>query len=154
MFILLRTPLDLRKQIILLKIFILLLYSMNRCLLVAATEEEIIPFLSACEQKGISPDILVTGVGMVSTAFSMGRKLTQSTYDFALNVGIAGAISKEMKLGEVVFVEEDCLAELGAEDDESFLTIETLGFGKSTFRAIPGEKNDWKSHLKKLLALP
>lgn len=153
MFILLRTPLDLRKQIILPKIFILLLYSMNRCLLVAATEEEIIPFLSACEQKGISPDILVTGVGMVSTAFSMGRKLTQSTYDFALNVGIAGAISKEMKLGEVVFVEEDCLAELGAEDDESFLTIETLGFGKSTFRAIPGEKNDWKRHLKKVIGI-
>lgn len=126
---------------------------MNRCLLVAATAEEISPFLSIYDREGKALDILITGVGMVSTAFSVGRKLAQSTYDFALNVGIAGAISKEMTLGEVVYVEEDCLAELGAEDDESFLTIEDLGFGKSVFRAISGEKNDWKKQLKKVTGI-
>ncbi|MFC6103637.1 futalosine hydrolase [Olivibacter domesticus] len=126
---------------------------MNRCLLVAATAEEISPFLSMYDREGKALDILITGVGMVSTAFSMGRKLAQSRYDFALNVGIAGAISKEMTLGEVVYVEEDCLAELGAEDDDSFLTIEDLGFGKSVFRAISGEKNDLKNQLKKVTGI-
>lgn len=123
---------------------------MNRCLLVAATAEEVGPFISMCHHKGNVPDILITGVGMVATAFSLGKKLAQSTYDFAINVGIAGAISKELMLGEVVYVEEDCLVELGAEDGESFLTIEELGFGKRTFNAIAREKEQWKQHLRKV----
>jgi len=124
---------------------------MAKCLLVAATAAEIAPFLKASNEKAHSNvDVLITGVGMVATAFHLGRKLSTNTYDFAINVGIAGAVSKELTLGELVFVEHDFFYELGAEDNDDFLSIEQLGFGKSVFNAIPGVASKWYSGLKRV----
>jgi futalosine hydrolase len=79
-------------------------------------------------------DFLITGVGMVATAFALGKHLaTNHQYDLAINFGIAGSFDRSIALGEVVEVVEDKLSELGAEDDEAFLPIETLGFGESVF---------------------
>jgi futalosine hydrolase len=77
---------------------------------------------------------LITGVGMVATAFALGRHLATNQYDLVINLGIAGSFDKNVVLGEVVEVVEDQLSELGAEDDESFLPIEALGFGESVFK--------------------
>ncbi|GAA4781958.1 futalosine hydrolase [Olivibacter ginsenosidimutans] len=112
---------------------------MARCLVVAATAAEIAPFLEVLAQrKQAEIDVLLTDVGMVATAFQLGKALHQKTYDYAVQVGIAGAITKDLALGEVVFVAHDTFYELGAEDHDDFLTIEQLGFGKSTFHAMPG----------------
>lgn len=80
-------------------------------------------------------DFLVTGVGMVATAFSLGRHLAQNQYDLAINLGIAGSFDRNIALGEVVEITVDTLSELGAEDDENFLSIEQLGFGEGRFSA-------------------
>jgi len=77
---------------------------------------------------------LITGVGMVATAFSLGKHLATNQYDLAINLGIAGSFDRNIALGEVVEVVEDQLSELGAEDAEAFLLIETLGFGESIFK--------------------
>jgi futalosine hydrolase len=79
--------------------------------------------------------VLITGVGMVATAFGLGKHLATNNYDLAINLGIAGSFDRDIALGEVVEITEDSLAELGAEDGEAFLPIETLGFGESIFRA-------------------
>jgi futalosine hydrolase len=78
--------------------------------------------------------ILVTGVGMVATAFALGRHLATQQYDLVINLGVAGSFDRNIALGEVVEVIEDRLSELGAEDNETFLPIETLGFGESIFK--------------------
>ena len=125
-----------------------------RILIVAATAPEIEQLTSDlrfadfdCDQcANIAPElktayngheisILVTGAGMVATAFAMGKHLAQNQYDLAINLGIAGSFDKSIVLGDVVEITEDTLAELGAEDDEDFITIEKLGFGESTFRS-------------------
>lgn len=123
---------------------------MTKCLLVAATAAEIAPFLAALDKEASKNtiDVLITGVGMVATAFHLGEKLSTNTYDFAINVGIGGAVSKDLALGELVFVAQDLFYELGAEDDKDFLPIDQLGFGKSTFSAIPGVASTWYSKLK------
>lgn len=120
-----------------------------KILIVAATQGEIAPlFEDGIEQKTESQQleealdastqdlrILVTGVGMVATAFSLGRHLAANQYDLAINLGIAGSFNRSLNLGEVVEVTTDMLAELGAEDDEDFLPIDQLGFGESVFTA-------------------
>jgi futalosine hydrolase len=71
---------------------------------------------------------------MVTTAFALGKHLATNQYDLVINLGIAGSFDRNIALGEVVEVIEDHLSELGAEDDEIFLPIESLGFGESVFK--------------------
>ena len=78
-------------------------------------------------------EILITGVGMVATAFALGKHLAANQYDLVLNLGIAGSFDKDIALGDVVEITQDTIAELGAEDDEAFLPIDKMGFGASIF---------------------
>lgn len=104
-------------------------------LLVAATQAEIQPLLTHFgDEKPF--DVLITGVGMVATAFALGQQFNRKKYDLAINLGIAGSFDRSLILGEVVEIDEDILSELGSENDLEFLPIETLGFGESTFQPI------------------
>jgi futalosine hydrolase len=104
-------------------------------LVVAATEFEIESLKQSIDHGPWTIDFLITGAGMVATAFALGRHFAANPYDLAINLGIAGSFDKSIALGDVVEITEDTFAELGAEDDEDFITIDKLGFGKSTFKA-------------------
>jgi len=112
-----------------------------KILLVAATRAEIEPFLNRFSDRNnhdqltfedFTVDILITGVGMVATAFALGQKLATNHYDLAINAGIAGSFDFNIALGEVVLITEDIFAEQGAEDGEEFLSLKELGFGEIT----------------------
>lgn len=68
-------------------------------------------------------DILITGVGMMNTAFYMGRITGMRSYDLALNVGVAGSFLEEYGPGQLVNVMEEELGDFGAEDNAAFLDI-------------------------------
>ncbi len=116
-----------------------------KILLVAATYQEIEPFIkhyspkfNADEWIKIAPHevkILITGVGMVATAFALGKELEKNTFDLALNIGIAGSFYRNIKMGQLVEVREDILSELGAQDDEEFISLEELELGEVEFMA-------------------
>ena len=78
--------------------------------------------------------LLITGVGMTATAFSLGKNLKKD-YDLVLNVGIAGSFDPNIPLGSLVNIVNDTFAELGAEDNDAFISIDELGFGKSTYKS-------------------
>jgi futalosine hydrolase len=112
---------------------------MKTVLLVSATEFEIEPALEFLKNhKGIKPrtylfgkievEVCITGVGMVSTAFELG-KLAGRNFDAVINAGVAGNFGL-YKIGDVVNVTKECFSELGAEDDEKFLSLDELGLGK------------------------
>ena len=84
-------------------------------------------------------DILITGVGIASTAYQLGKLLATDKYDFAFNVGIAGAFDKSLNIGDVVNVDSDIISELGAENSASFLKFDELNLGQSSI-----EKTLWK----------
>ena len=119
-----------------------------RILIVAATEAEIRPLKesqdSRIKNQGSNSlpsgegwggaAFLITGVGMVATAFALGNHLATNKYDLIINLGIAGSFDSSIKLGEVVEIIEDTFAELGAENDEQFLPLEILGFGETTYK--------------------
>ena len=104
-----------------------------RILVVAATEVELGSLKSDLGSRTSEVDFLTSGVGMVATAFSLGKHLATHHYDLIINLGIAGSFDRDIGFGEVVEVIQDRLSELGAEDDEAFLSIEALGFGESIF---------------------
>jgi futalosine hydrolase len=80
--------------------------------------------------------VLVTGVGMVSTAFALGQELAKNSYDLALNAGIGGSFDPSIPLGKVLHITDDSFAELGAEGAHGFITIDTLGFGTQYTQAL------------------
>jgi len=126
-----------------------------RILFVAATSFEVESLKLKVESYASKPNfdlstfdfkVLVTGVGMVATAFALGTELAKKQYDLAINLGIAGSFDKSIALGELVEVTTDTISELGAEDDQAFLTIAELGFGESTFRATASLSSFYQDH--------
>jgi futalosine hydrolase len=71
---------------------------------------------------------LVAGVGMVATAFHLGRLLGAVEPTLVINVGIAGAIDPDLKIGEVVHVTAEQFGDLGVEEaNGNFLDMFDLG---------------------------
>ena len=110
-----------------------------RILLVSATAAEIGPVTAGLRREGDrgpkttryvgaghDVDVLVTGVGMVATATWCVHALCRERYDVALNLGVCGSFDRSLTPGTVVHVVSDRLPELGAEDDETFLSIHEL----------------------------
>jgi len=100
-------------------------------LVVAATAPEVEPL---AKYFGNKIDVLITGAGMVPTAFALGQHLSHQRYDLAINLGIAGSFDRSIEPGFVVEVTEDTFAETGAEDDERFIPINILGFGEVAYK--------------------
>ncbi len=96
-----------------------------KTLVVVATAAEIAPIETALRARR-DIDVLVTGVGMVATAAHCSRHLAQQRYELALNFGLCGSFDPSLAPGLVVHVVADRLSELGAEDGDRFLAIESL----------------------------
>jgi len=112
-----------------------------KTLIVAATKAELSLFLQHHNLPdgnfiaGKNFDVLITGVGMVATAFALGETVSIHHYNLVLNVGIAGSFDRSLELGSLVNITIDTFAELGAEKGEEFLPIVDLGFGESRYSA-------------------
>lgn len=113
---------------------------MPKVLIVAATPQEIEPFLNRFKIEptsnvgffvsGVNPHlaVLITGVGMVNTAYYMGRYFL-SAFNYTINAGICGAFNKNIKIGDVVNVVEDTITEMGAQDGDNFIKYSDLNLG-------------------------
>ncbi len=74
-------------------------------------------------------NVLVTGVGGISTAWSMKQWLGMNQLpDLAINAGIAGSFSRILCKGDVVMPVSDCFADLGIEIEGKFHTLDEAGF--------------------------
>lgn len=72
-------------------------------------------------------DVLTTGVGMTATGVWCARVLARQSYDLAVNLGVCGSFNPARPPGAVVHVVSESIPELGAEDDQQFLTVQQLG---------------------------
>ncbi|MBI2279398.1 MAG: futalosine hydrolase [Bacteroidetes bacterium] len=106
-------------------------------------------------------DVLIPGVGMTYTAYWLGKTLNTKLYDGAINLGLAGTFDANIKIGEVVNVHSDRIAELGAEDGEKFLSLIDMDLIEDEdFSLQNGEminsipiKNEFTKTLKKVSAI-
>ncbi len=87
---------------------------------------------SSFEKKGIS--FLVTGIGVLNSYASLAQFHLNTPVDRILQIGIAGAYTgarEEVKvLGTPVIIEKEIMADLGAEDSDSFLSLNDLDLGE------------------------
>ena len=115
-----------------------------KILIVAATKAEVGPLHKVLESslqqdplqtkfffRGIEIHLLITGAGMTSTAFLLGKTLSLYSYNFVLNLGLCGSFEKKFRIGDVLHVKEDCFSEMGAEDGEKFLSVFDLGLAEN-----------------------
>lgn len=98
-----------------------------KLLVTAATTLEIQPFLQFLDQHRptlsaahCEVDVLIAGIGMMHTAFHLGRHLANNKPDIAIQAGIGGAFGPHWELGQVVLIRQEYLADLGAEDNDQF----------------------------------
>lgn len=91
---------------------------------------------SLLAMKGARLVLLHTGIGMVNTAYHLGRYLLGEAPDRAIQLGIAGSFPDGPELTEVVEVSQECYAELGADSPDKFLSLAEMGF--ENFRAPSG----------------
>lgn len=130
-------------------------------LIVAATFAEVQPFLLSVDLKSIPEagfsvgkhqlNVVITGVGMVATSFALGKEFATKQYDLAVNIGVAGSFSKRLFIGELVEINSDVFSELGAEDDDEFISLDELQLGETLFNGT----NDlrFSTNLKKVNAI-
>jgi len=77
---------------------------------------------------GTKIDILITGIGATFTAFHLTDTLKENKYKLVLNIGIAGSLTNELEIGEIVNVVSEEFADLGIEKKDEFLTLFESGF--------------------------
>ena len=96
-------------------------------LLIAATSAEIQPVIDFLEKRNFTlqsfhAEILVTGIGAVSTTYLLTSSIGKRKPDIIIQAGIAGSFGQK-KAGEVVTVEQDAFGDLGAWEKDQFKTI-------------------------------
>jgi futalosine hydrolase len=98
---------------------------------VSAEKEAILRGLGEASQF----DVIVAGVGQSAAAAASARALAVSTYGFVVNAGIAGGFVQKTEVGSLVISSEIIAADLGAESQEGFLSLEELSLGSSCIKA-------------------
>lgn len=111
-----------------------------KILFVAATHGEVDFFLQYlgihhCDSnhykvafKNRQIEVLLTGAGMVHTAFHLGRLLLNNTYDWVINVGIGGSFDKKLKIGQIVQIQSQVFGDVGAENGSEFIPLANMAF--------------------------
>jgi len=93
-------------------------------LLCASTEFEIKPTIDFIRGQNIgNVDILITGVGMMATTYSLTKTVLHSRPDFILQAGVAGCLDKTLPLTKIVLVENEHIGDLGVKENGAFKTL-------------------------------
>jgi futalosine hydrolase len=106
-------------------------------LLLSATDFEIAEttaFLNARQNmKGLDIDFLCTGVGILSTAYALTRKIVEKSPELILQAGIGGC-TDPAQIGKTFAVITDKIADLGVTEKNQFKSIFDLNLaGKDDF---------------------
>jgi futalosine hydrolase len=106
-----------------------------RILIVAATNLEILPFVTYWEQTygaatdgvykkaGVEIKICLSGIGMMLTTFALQADMYSFKPDFCLQVGIGGAFNRNIALGSLVWLQAESMGDLGAQDGDRFIDV-------------------------------
>ncbi len=74
--------------------------------------------------RNLKIDILISGIGISFTTYSLTKALSEKKYELVLNIGLCGSFTHKLHVGDVVSVVSDEFADLGiTEADNSFKTL-------------------------------
>ncbi len=127
-----------------------------KMLVVAATEAEVAPFTAYLHTSGMAGvTVLTSGVGMMATAYSLTKHLSNYNYDLALQVGVAGSYDDLLALGDLVLVATEQYGDLGAEDHDNYIDIFEMGLlSENSVPHTDGKLTDAPSPFLDKITLP
>lgn len=107
-----------------------------KIIIVSATQNEINPIiryygnsempvnLQSTSKTGENQiSFLITGIGIISTAYQLTKILTKQKFDLILNAGIAGTFNDNIAIGDVVNVTTEEFGDFGIDDNNRFKTV-------------------------------
>lgn len=93
-------------------------------LLCAATEFELQPTIDFIRNEKISGvKILISGVGMTATTFSLAKSIYSQRPDFILQAGVGGCLNEKLPLSKIVLVENENIGDVGVEENGNFKNL-------------------------------
>ena len=93
-----------------------------KLLIIAATEREVESSRSRLSSNR-NIQWLISGPGMMATAYHVGQALASRKPDLVVNAGVCGSFGEELKPEAVVNVVEETVADLGAEDGDNLQSV-------------------------------
>jgi len=132
-----------------------------RVIVTAATVDEWMPAflqvqpLYTSESKRFKLSFHQSGVGMLATAVSLTKLISDEKPDLIIQVGIAGCFDDTTPLGKVVCITEESLGDMGVQEDGKWKDIFDLKLEKSNYPPYEKRKlpNQWIKEYN-LLKLP
>ncbi|WP_207515515.1 futalosine hydrolase [Longitalea luteola] len=106
-------------------------------LLIAATNFEIQPTINYladrnCLIGGNKFEVLITGIGSLSTAYWLTKTIGKKRPDLLIQAGVAGSFSNEYPPGSLVLVQEEVCGDLGVEENDEFNDVFDMGLPQIT----------------------
>ncbi len=99
-----------------------------RILLCSATTLEIQPIIDHLNQNKIKDvEVLITGVGLTATTYSVTKKLLSIRPDLIIQAGFAGSFDESIQPGDAVVIQTEAFGDLGVVENEEFKTMFDLG---------------------------
>lgn len=91
-------------------------------LVIAATPVEISPFLEKMRNGLVSsqPDVLITGIGLTATTWSLTRQLLIKKPDLVIQAGVGGCFDRSIATGTVMAIKQEAIA------DQSVIELNAL----------------------------
>lgn len=80
------------------------------------------------QSKSNTFDILITGIGIAFTVYSLTKALNKKSYNLVINAGIAGSLNNNLQIGDVVQVSTEEFADLGIRSPGGFSTLFEMNF--------------------------
>lgn len=95
-------------------------------LLVAATVQEITPFLDHFKNEGFTKhevDVLISGLGLMTTTHALTRQIALKRPALVIQAGIAGCFNRRIPLGSIVAVKQDIVADEGVVESGQYKSL-------------------------------
>jgi futalosine hydrolase len=90
------------------------------CLIVAATTLEIAPFLRCYKDIKKDVDVMVTGIGLTATTYSLTRQLQIKRPGIIIQAGVGGCFDTSIPLGSVLAIKQEAIG------DQSVIELDKL----------------------------
>ncbi len=90
--------------------------------------DRIIQNLHPAFTKGLQVTFHVSGVGILSTCYSLTSMIYEQKPNVIIQAGIAGSFDKTIALGSVVAVKEECVGDIGVEEKGLFNDVFDMKF--------------------------
>lgn len=103
-------------------------------------------------RKNCNTHVLITGVGMVNTMYTLTKYITATRPHIVIQAGIGGSLHPFYPPGAVVMIREEVIGDLGVEEDNAFKDIFDMNLAAENIFPFSGRKliNPHQQLLKKV----